>query len=220
MSDARLKSASEATIRRLPGYLHFLKKLYDNGQEVVSTTQIAKELGLDPTQVRKDLAITEIHGKPKVGYDISQLIDSIIEFLDWKNASDAFIVGAGSLGAALLGYSRLKSYGLSIVAAFDSDREKIGSKIHHKQILHIAKLPELARRMRVHIGIITTPADAAQTVADLMVEGGIRAIWNFAPTFLSVPSDVIVQRADLYTSLAVLTKKLAESLDENPQNIL
>ncbi len=216
MRENKIKSVSEATLRRLPSYLHLLKKMQENGEEIVSTTYIAKELHLDPTQVRKDLAHTSIQGRPKIGYYVSELIDSIIDFLDWRNASDAFLVGAGSLGNALLGYNRLKNYGLNIVAAFDVDRDKVGHRAHGRQVLHIAKLPELARRMHIHIGIITTPADAAQTVADLMIEGGIRAIWNFAPASLHLPDDIIVQRADLYTSLAILTHKLHDDLEEHP----
>ncbi|MDZ7725736.1 MAG: redox-sensing transcriptional repressor Rex [candidate division KSB1 bacterium] len=208
----KLQSVSEATLRRLPQYLHLLKKMQENGTETVSTTFIAHDLNLDPTQVRKDLSVTQVHGKPRIGYQIQELIDAIIRFLNWQNATDALLVGAGSLGAALLGYNRMKNYGISIVAAFDNDRDKLGHKIHGKQILHIAKLPELTRRKHIHIGIITAPADAAQTIADLMVEGGIKAIWNFAPTALHVPEDIIVQRADIYSSLAILTKRLADDL--------
>ena len=210
----KLKLVSEATLRRLPQYLHLLSKMQQNGSETVSTTFIAHDLDLDPTQVRKDLSVTQVHGKPRIGYHVQDLIDAIVRFLNWEHATDALLVGAGSLGSALLGYNRIKNYGVNIVAAFDNDREKLGHKIHGKQILHIAKLPELARRKQIHIGIITAPADAAQTIADLMVEGGIKAIWNFSPTALHVPHDIIVQRADIYSSLAILTKRLADDLDE------
>ena len=199
-------------MRRLPGYLHLLRRMRNKGSDLVSTTQIAKELRLDPTQVRKDLAVTAIHGRPKLGYILTELIDAIEDFLGWKNATDGFLVGAGSLGAALLGYDRLKNYGLNIVAAFDVDREKIGTRIHGVEVFHLAKMPDLARRMHIHIGVITAPADAAQTIADLMVEGGIRAIWNFAPAVLQVPDSVVLQRADIYSSLAVLSKKLIEKI--------
>lgn len=205
-----VKHFSKATLRRLPGYLHLIARFQREGHESISTTDIAREMRLDPTQVRKDFAVTEIHGKPKIGYQISELIDAIEKFLGWKNSTDAFLVGAGSLGTALLGYSRLKNYGLNIIAAFDVDREKIGRKIHGKEVLHLAKLPELVRRMHVSIGIITAPAEAAQTIADLMIEGGIIAIWNFSPTELRVPENIIIQKAELYASLALLSKKIDE----------
>ena len=92
------------------------------------------------------------------------------------------------------------------------DREKIGTRIHGIEVLHLAKMPDLARRMHVHIGVITAPADAAQNIADLMIEGGIQAIWNFAPAVLQVPESVVLQRADIYSSLAVLSKKLIEKM--------
>jgi redox-sensing transcriptional repressor len=212
------KVVSEATLRRLPSYLHLLKHMRDEGGESVSCTRISRELRLDPTQVRKDLAVTGIVGKPRVGYDISQLIHSIETFLGWNNQQDAFLVGAGHLGTALLGYNRFKHYGLNIVAAFDTDRDKIGSKIAGRPVFSIAKLPDLGRRMHVHIGILTTPADAAQTVAELMVDGGIRAIWNFTPVSLHLPESMIVQKAHLYTSLAVLSRRLSEALDRDEDN--
>lgn len=210
----KLKRVSEATLRRLPQYLHLLKKMQANGAEMASTTFIANDLNLDPTQVRKDISVTQVHGKPRIGYDIQELIDAIVQFLNWRQTTDALLVGAGSLGSALLGYNRIKNYGIHIVAAFDNDRDKVGHKIHGKQILHIAKLPELTRRRHIQIGIITAPADAAQTIADLMAEGGIKAIWNFSPAALHVPNDIIVQQADIYSSLAILTKRLADDLDK------
>lgn len=207
-----LKSAPEPTLRRLPSYHHYLKQLQHRGRDVVSCSHIGRALNLDPTQVRKDIETTGIVGKPRVGYEVSALIKAIEDFLDWNNVTDAFLVGVGNLGTALLGYRRFKDYGINLVAAFDIDRAKIGKTIHGKEILPMEKLPDLARRMHVKIGIITTPAEVGQTIANLMIEGGIRAIWNFAPVTLQVPEDRIVLNEDLYSSLAVLSNRLAESL--------
>jgi redox-sensing transcriptional repressor len=121
-------------------------------------------------------------------------------------------VGAGSLGTALLGYQGFTEHGLNIVAAFDLDEEKIGEKIHGKMIMPLHKLPNLAARMHIHLGVITTPAQGAQAAAELMVEGGIRAIWNFAPVCLKLPPGVIVENVELSSSLAVLSSKLAQAL--------
>ena len=126
--------------------------------------------------------------------------------------SEAFLIGAGSLGAALLGYGRFQQCGLNIVAAFDTDPKKIGQKIHDRHILPLKKLPNLMQRMHIHIGIITVPAAVAQEVANLLVDGGVRAIWNFAPLRLKVPDSVIVHNEDLYCSLAALSQKLAQQL--------
>lgn len=209
-----IKTAPEPTLRRLPLYHHFLKRLEVSGRGVVSCTHIAEELKLDPTQVRKDLAVTGIVGKPKVGYEVPVLVAAIEDFLGWSNVTDAFLAGAGSLGSALLGYEGFKLYGLDIIAAFDSDPRRIGTKVHGKQILPIGKLTDLAHRMRVLIGIITVPADVAQEVANMMVAGGIKAIWNFAPTAISVADDVIVENQELSAGLAVLSRRLAAVLSQ------
>lgn len=206
------KVAPEPTLRRLPSYHSFLKHLAGEGRRLVSCTHIAHEFSLDATQVRKDLAVTGIVGKPKVGYEVPQLLEAIEQFLGWDNTREAFLVGAGSLGTALLGYDGFKDHGLDIVAAFDLDPDKIGTRIHDKHVVSLHKLPDLAQRMHIHLGVITTPAAAAQQVADLMVEGDMRAIWNFAPVSLKVPPGVIVENVQLSSSLAVLSSKLAEAL--------
>lgn len=208
------KVVPEPTLRRLPLYHRFLKQVQDEGREGVSCTHIGQALGLDPTQVRKDIEVTGAVGRPKVGYVVRELVDSIEKFLGWDNVTEAFLIGAGSLGAALLGYGRFQQCGLNIVAAFDTDPKKIGQKIHDRHILPLKKLPNLMQRMHIQIGIITVPATVAQDVADLLVDGGVRAIWNFAPLRLRVPDSVIVHNEDLYCSLAALSQKLAQRLAE------
>lgn len=212
MVDDRIKPISFPSLTRLPTYHHYLKHLQEKGVGSVSCTLIGKDLKLDPTQVRKDLEITDIVGKPKVGYLVPELISAIETFLGWNNANEAFLVGAGNLGSALLGYERFKNTGLNIVAAFDTDLARIGTQNHGKEVLPLEQLVDLAKRMNVHIGIITVPASAAQHVADLMVEGGIKAIWNFAPVHLHLPDNIVVQNEDLYNSLASLSHKLARML--------
>ncbi|MDI9585266.1 MAG: redox-sensing transcriptional repressor Rex [Acidobacteriota bacterium] len=195
-------------LRRLPSYLRLLRTLQGLGREVVSCTHIAEELGLQPTQVRKDLQATGIAGRPKVGYPVQALIDAIEDTLGWRNATEAFLVGAGNLGSALLGYRGFAESGLEIVAAFDVDPAKVGTEIHGKAVLHLDKFADLVRRMHVHIGIITTPGEQAQEVADLMVRSGIKAIWNFAPADITVPDPVILENVSLSASLAVLSNRL------------
>jgi len=216
MTLATARTAPEPTLKRLPLYHRFLKKLQPAGKESVSCTDIGAELKLDPTQVRKDLELAGITGRPRIGYAVSSVIDGIEEFLGWKKVNEAFLVGAGSMGAALLGYRKFEECGLKIVAAFDTDPLKIGRTVRDKHVLPIEKLADLAQRMHVLIGIITVPAAEAQAVADLLVTGGIRAIWNFAPIRLRVPPNVIVHNEDLYCSLASLSQKLACELHANP----
>ena len=124
--------------------------------------------------------------------------------------NEAFLAGAGNLGTALLGHERFSNFGLRIVAAFDTDPEKIGQWIHEKMVLPLGKLADLAERMSIHLGIITAPAEHAQSIAEEMVQGGIQAIWNFAPVRLKVPAHIIVHNEDLYSSLASLSWKLAQ----------
>jgi redox-sensing transcriptional repressor len=202
----------EATLRRLPEYHRLLQQWESAQVAFVSCTTIARALDLEPTQVRKDIEITGIVGRPKVGYPLRGLIRCIEDFLGWNSTKEAFLVGAGSLGSALLGYERFRQIGFDIIAAFDTDDSKVGIEIHGKQVLPLDQLPDLARRMHIALGVIATPAVAAQQVADLMVEGGIRAIWNFAPAHLRVPAHVILQNEDLYHSLAALSFKLEQRM--------
>lgn len=202
----------EPTLRRLPNYCHFLRRLVQQGVEMVSCTQIGQALSLDPTQVRKDLALTGVVGRPKVGYQARELCARVEDFLGWNNTQDAVLVGVGSLGTALLGYKPFAQNGVCIVAAFDSDPEKVDTLVHGTPVFHLEKLPNLVDRMKIRVGILTLPADVAQTVCDLLVLCGVRAIWNFAPTALVVPEGVIVQNENLFSSLAVLSSKLAAVL--------
>jgi redox-sensing transcriptional repressor len=179
------------------------------GIHQISCSVIGLDLGLVPVQVRKDLQYTGIIGKPKTGYSVPELILAIETFLGWNNINEAFLVGAGNLGTALLGHERFSKFGLRIVAAFDTDPAKAGQWIHDKAVLPLNELADLAQRMSIHLGIITTPPEAAQAVADEMVKGGIQAIWNFAPVRLRVPEHIIVHNEDLYSTLATLSWKLA-----------
>ncbi len=202
------KIAPLPTIRRIPSYLRLLYEYRSNGQEWISATDIAERLSLKPIQVRKDMAFTGITGKPKKGFVVKDLIKSIRGFLGWDSISDAIIVGTGALGSALIGYTGFSEHGLNIVGAFDNDPSKIGSFIHGKQIFSTNEISSLVARINIRIGIITVPACAAQDVADELVSAGIEGIWNFSPVKLRVPDNVIVQKEDLSSGLAVLSVKL------------
>lgn len=211
----RALSVPEPTLRRLPLYYRLLKQLRDSGRTGVSCTLIGTELKLDPTQIRKDIEMTGTVGRPKIGYDLNELICAIERFLGWDNNTEAFLVGAGSLGEAIMGYPGFADCGLNIVAAFDVDPNKCHRVIHGKHVRHVSKLPNLMRRMKVRFGIITVPASEAQHAADLLVQGGVLAIWNFAPAKIQVPERVIVTNEDLYCSLAVLSQKMTSKLAES-----
>jgi AT-rich DNA-binding protein len=197
------------SIRRLPSYLRLLRQLRIEGAEKVSCTQIARELDLDSTQVRKDLALTGITGRPRIGYELSPLIAAIESFLGWSTVTDAFLVGSGSLGRALIGYENFTHFGLNIAAAFDVDDSKIGTSMFGRTVYHLNKMPELAQQKNVTMGILTVPAAAAQTAADVMVKSGIMGIWNFAPIKLDLPDRIAVENVELVSSLAVLSVNMA-----------
>jgi redox-sensing transcriptional repressor len=202
----------------MPVYLRCLRVLQKAEVEWVSCTYLAERLQKDATLVRKDLELTGLAGKPKVGFHVPGLIGAIERFIGWDNLEDAFLAGVGNLGSALLGYEGFAQHGLHIVAGFDVDPRKVGTEIHGKDVLHVDRLPEMARRLHIGIGIVTVGARAAQAVADLMLAGGIRAIWNFAPVRLEVPAGVIVENEDLAGTLAVISRRLGARSPVDPHS--
>lgn len=202
------KIPSLPTIRRLPAYLHVIENARREGLEFISGTVIAEELDLEPIQVRKDLAITGISGKPRVGFPVSELIDAIYRYLYWDQDHRAIIVGAGSLATALMGYSEFPRRGLSLVAAFDVDGTKIGSMINGKPVYALSEIDRILPRLNSTLAVLTVPSGAAQDVADRIIAAGIRSIWNFTNIKLKVPEGVIVQKEDLSSGYAVLSVKI------------
>ena len=197
---------SQASLKRLPKYLRVLKDKKENGVELISSTAIAKELNLNPIQVRKDLAlVSKSDGKPGIGFSTQNLILDMEEFLNLNNMTDAIIVGAGKLGQALMNYKGFEN-NTNILIAFDIDK----SKCDNKKTFYIDKMENLIKRMNIHIGIITVPKEAAQEVCDKMINCGIKAIWNFAPVNLKVPENIVIKNEDLSASLLVLLKNLKE----------
>lgn len=212
-SKKKLQGVPEPSVRRMPKYLILLRSLRDKGIVNISAPKIAVHLNMDSTQVVKDLSYTGASGKPKIGYVVEELINLLEEFLGYNRKHEAFLVGAGFLGSALLQYQGFTQAGMKIVAAFDTDKNKIGTEIAGVPIFDIEKFRDLAGRLHITIGIITTPAHVAQSVADLMVCWGIKAIWNFAPVSLKVPSHIIVQDTLMYSSLAIIMKNLQKNED-------
>lgn len=204
------KMTPEPTLRRLPRYLHLLLRLREGGKQEVSSTTLAKELGFDPTQVRKDIEYTHIIGKPKTGYNIEKLIEAIRMFLNWHTQKNTILVGAGSLGTAMMGYNNFKKYGLYFVAAFDTNPSKINTIIHDVPVYSVNELSEFIKSNNIKYAVLTVPPQYAQFIAEEMVTAGIRAIWNFAPSQLKLPEDIVVENAQLSQSLAVFTRKFVE----------
>lgn len=203
----KFKVSYAPSVRRLPSYLLLAKQAQDHGDEYISGTLIALELSLEPIQVRKDLSITGIAGKPKRGYPVVPLISAIESYLNWDKRVDAIVVGAGNLGSALSGFPGFKQHGLYIMAGFDADPAKVGSKIHGSPVYPISELAERIPAMNIAVAILTVPSTNAQDVATILVAAGIKAIWNFTNVKLKVPDDVVVQNEDLSSGYAMLSMK-------------
>ena len=207
------KEISKSVLKRLPGYLAYLKTLTDENSPYISATALAAALGMGEVQVRKDLAMVSDGGRPKIGYRRAALIDDIEQFLGYDNTTDAVLIGAGKLGQALCGYSGFEAYGLNILAAFDinpaADHTDEGTPIYH-----MSQLESFCRSNKVLMGIITVPAKHAQEVCDQLIASGIKAIWTFAPIHLEVPPGILVQSENMATSLAVLSMHLQATIKD------
>ncbi len=207
------KEISKSVLKRLPNYLAYLKSLPAGSSVNISATALANALNMGEVQVRKDLAMVSSGGRPKVGYLRESLIEDIEQFLGYNNTTDAVLIGAGKLGRALLGYKGFADYGLNIVAAFDV--QPTGATESGKPVLPLSELERFCRENKILMGILTVPADSAQQVADLLIAGGIKAIWSFASPRLEVPGNILVQYENMATSLAVLSMHLAAQINAN-----
>ena len=208
MAETGKKVVNLQTVRRLPTYLNMLKRLSQAEVPYISTTELIKHLKYEPMLVRKDLASLGIAGRQRLGYRPKELIRAIEEYLGWNDIGEAFLVGAGGLGGALLGYRKFEEYGFKIVAAFDSDDAKVGRILHGIEVLHVSKLPDLANRMGVRVAVLTVPAESAQPVAGMLVANGFIGIWNFTSEELHLPEGIVCHNENLAGGLALFTYKL------------
>lgn len=207
------KEISKAVLKRLPGYLSYLKSIQDSPSPYISATALANALGMGEVQVRKDLAMVSDGGRPKIGYVRESLIEDIEQFLGYDNTTDAILVGAGKLGLALMGYKGFQAYGLNILAAFDHNPQ-VAQTDEGKPVFGMDQMEKYCREHKVLMAIITVPADAAQEVCDKLIESGIKAVWSFAPTHLEVPENILVQYENMATSLAVLSMHLQTQIKD------
>ena len=197
---------SRAALGRIPVYLKFIESLPQD-VETVSATTIAKALGFGEVQVRKDLGAICGSGKPRIGYTVSDLKDSLESLIDSRNGKTV-IVGAGKLGKALLDYGGFSDYGLDILAAFDTEVSQ--NNASGKPILPIDGLHDFCKENDVSIGVITVPAKAAQEVCDKLCQSGIKAIMSFAPCKLTAPEGVAIQYENMALSLAHLKTQIKQ----------
>lgn len=192
-------------IGRLPLYLRALTQLASEGRRVTSSQELSEKLGFSSAQIRKDLSYFGEFGKQGTGYEIEYLEKALREILQVHHVWDMALVGAGDLGRALANYAGFESRGFRITAIFDSDPKKVGTMLGKWRIQPMSDLPAILQDKKIHIAIIAIPAEAAQAVADQLVEGGVRAILNYAPTTLSVPPRVKVYHIDPVAGLQSMT---------------
>lgn len=201
----------EKVVNRLTLYHSILIDCLKEDIKNITSPQIAKKLGIDDSQVRKDFHFVNNIGRCRVGYSVKELKENIEKTLGFAVKKDAFIVGAGYLGLALAKYENFSNYGLNILALFDNDPHKLDLVINSKQVYHASKLPNLAKRLGVDIAILTVPREQAQKVADFLIESEIKYIWNFTPAVLEIPPHVKVWNENLIASfLQFICKDFSE----------
>lgn len=208
----------DATVARLPVYLRALHALAESGRTTVSSEALAAASGVGSAKLRKDLSHLGSYGTRGVGYDVAELILHISRALGLGQRWSVVLVGVGNLGQALAGYGGFDDRGFRIAALLDADPARLGDRVAGLVIRSLDELDQVVRDEGVSIGLIATPAQAAQDVCDRLVAAGVRSILNFAPTVLQVPEGVDVRRVDLSNELQILSfhehRKAAAGLAE------
>jgi redox-sensing transcriptional repressor len=201
---ARRTAISEATVARLPVYLRVLTGFAEGGIATVSSEQLAQAAGVGPAKLRKDLSHLGSYGTRGVGYDVEYLIYQISRALGLTQHYTVVIVGVGNLGHALAGYAGFGTRGFRVAALVDADPARVGETIAGLEVQHSDELETIVKEHEVSIGVIATPASAAQDVCDRLVACGVTSVLNFAPVVLNVPEQVDVRKVDLSIELQIL----------------
>ncbi len=202
---APARGIPEATVARLPVYLRALHTLADLGHATVSSEELATSAGVNSAKLRKDLSHLGSYGTRGVGYEVALLIESISRALGLNQRWAVALIGVGNLGHALAGYDGFASRGFRIAALLDADPVRVGERISGLSVRHIDDLDAVVADQGVSIGVIATPATAAQEVCDRLVRAGVTSILNFAPCVLAVPEGVDVRKVDLSIELQILS---------------
>ena len=196
MPEAKPSIPSRA-VKRLTLYHYIINDELAHGRKVVSSSRIASLLKIDDSQVRKDIALCRITGKSNVGYGALELRKAIELLLGFREPKDAVIVGAGNLGSALGKFADFRDYGINVLALFDNDPLRVDTTVAGKTVFPLAKLADIAKRLKVEIAFLTVPGRSAQKTADVIVAAGFKYIWNFSPVIISVPEGVRVRTENL-----------------------
>ena len=205
---ARLR---RVVLERLMRYYRFLSESTARKPvQTVTSAQIAEALDIDPTQVRKDFSAIGLVGVGRVGFDVCEVCRAIRVALGFDRRYEGVLIGTGHLGGALLAYPGFARYGLHIVAAFDNDQRRIGRKVAGRTVKSMRGLKPFIERHKISLAILTTPVEVSQKLTDRLVASGVKAIWNFTPTQLTVPSGVLVRSEHISTGLSEITYHLSQ----------
>lgn len=198
------KNISMAVIKRLPKYYRYLGELMQNDVDRISSKELGEKIGFTASQIRQDLNCFGDFGQQGYGYNVTELYNQIKSILGLDRGYKAALVGAGNIGQAVSNYSRFENLGFRIAAIFDANPKLIGMRIRDVEIKDIDEMQEVLEEEKIEIGIICVPRKNAQTVADDLIKGGVKGIWNFAPVDLVVPDQVKVENVHLSESLLTL----------------
>jgi len=197
-------------IKRLPRYHRVLSELSAKGIGRISSQELAATMKITASQLRQDLSCFGSFGQQGYGYRVDQLLTEVNQILGLNYGTGMILVGAGFLGKALVNYENFQKRGFTIQAVFDQDPEVVGQSVNGIKVSNVSGLATYLQKNPTEIGIICTPAPAAQEVADVMVQSGIKGIWNFAPISLKVPEGVHVEHVHISESLMVLSFKIRQ----------
>jgi redox-sensing transcriptional repressor len=203
------KRVPQVTVKRLSRYLRALERFQEKGYETISSEELAGELHLKPSQLRKDLAYFGEFGTRGMGYSIPRLAEELRRILGLHRQWSIAIIGVGNLGTALLRYRGLNEKGFRVAALFDDDPEKVGSSRSGIHIYHVDDLEEVVREKNIQIAILTVPAPAARATADAAFKAGVRSVLNFAPVSIKAPPDAMCLQVDITSELKILSHFLA-----------
>lgn len=204
------KKISEKAVSRMTLYHCILTDFIDKGIDTISSPQMASLLGVDDSQVRKDISFLNNSGKCRVGYLVKELKESIEKTLGFSKPKSAIIIGAGNLGNALANYGNFSNYGLNVIALFDTDKKKIGTSINGKNIHSISEIRSFIKQNDIDMAILTVPREFAQKIAETLVAQNIKYIWNFSPMVLDVPQDVQVWNENLMGNFLQFAYKMQD----------
>lgn len=206
---------SQAVIRRLPRYYRYLTDMEKRGEDRVSSFKMSEEMGLNASQIRRDLNCFGGFGQQGYGYSVEKLKKEIAHILGLDKRYNVIVIGAGRIGQALMGYDSFEKEAFNMAAIFDNDKNKIGMRVNGSPVKHIDELPAYLNENKADIAMLCTPGENAKQAARVLTDCGIKAIWNFAPIDIEAPKDVAVENVHLSDSLYVLSYKLDNNQKRN-----